>query len=151
MPAELVAQRGDHLGAEGLLLAGAEPRQQRQRDDRRRHVEAHRLLHGPAPLARVFAVATAGGQLDVPDDRPPLVPTSTNSIPWVLSASARRSESRKFELPPSMTMSPRVRCGTSCSMVLSTGAPAGTMTQTTRRGASCLATSARSFAVLTPF
>ena len=35
-------------------------------------------------------------------------------------------------------------------MVLSTGAPAGTITQTTRRGASCLATSARSFAVLTP-
>src|SRR2546426_3353496 len=37
--------------------------------------------------------------------------------PCALSASARRSESRKFELPPSMTMSPRARCGTSCSMV----------------------------------
>src|SRR6267143_3228140 len=51
MPAELVAQRRDHLGAEGLLLAGAQAREQRQRDDWRRHVEAHRLLHRPAPLA----------------------------------------------------------------------------------------------------
>src|SRR6266702_2686357 len=81
---------------------------------------------------------------------PPLVPTSTNSIPRFLSASARRSESRKFELPPSMTMSPLARCGTSCSMVLSTGAPAGTITQTTRRGASCFATSARSLAPFDP-
>src|SRR5438128_1170836 len=82
---------------------------------------------------------------------PPLVPTSMNSIPRAVSASARRCESRKFELPPSMTTSPRARCGTSWSMVLSTGAPAGTITQTTRRGGRSRATSARSFAALTPF
>src|SRR5436190_8062810 len=253
MPAELVAQRGDHLGAEGLLLAGAEPREQRQRDDRRRHVEAHRLLHGPAPLARVFHVAPDGGQLVVTGERPlrQLVQPGAHHAAVVpqlrdlaqvkgeilrgvqnlvalgigleqsvldpivhhldvvagaagahVGVALGRREGPKDRLavlerggrgtdheavadrqapdpaarPDVHELDPlvlerlgpaqgvaevrvaavnddvtRVRCGTSCSMVLSTGAPAGTITQTTRRGASCLATSARSFAVLTPF
>src|SRR2546423_1597066 len=44
MPTELFTQRRDHLGTEGLLLAGAEPGEQRQRDHRRRYVQANRLL-----------------------------------------------------------------------------------------------------------
>src|SRR5579884_2486199 len=49
--AELVAERGDYLGGEGLLLAGDEPRQQRERDHRRGHVAVDRLEHRPAPFA----------------------------------------------------------------------------------------------------
>src|SRR2546422_3212768 len=81
---------------------------------------------------------------------PPLVPASTNSMPFASSAFARRIESRKFELPPSITMSPRVRWGTSCSIVLSTACPDGTITQATRRPVSCLQTSARSRAPFAP-
>src|SRR5207244_997082 len=70
--------------------------------------------------------------------------------PDVRVAFARRIESRKFELPPSITMSPRVRWGTSCSIVLSTACPDGTITQATRRPVSCLQTSARSRAPFAP-
>src|SRR5260370_13537003 len=70
MPAELVAQRGDYLVAEGLLLTGAEPREQRQRDDRRRHVQTHRLFNSPASLARILHIAANRGQLVVTRERP---------------------------------------------------------------------------------
>ena len=49
-----------------------------------------------------------------------------------------------------MMMSPRLSRGTSCSMVLCTGAPAGSITQTTRRGDSWRAMSATFSAFLTP-
>src|SRR5881396_865891 len=81
---------------------------------------------------------------------PPLVPASTNSRPFASSAFARRIESRKFELPPSMMMSPPARWGTSCSIVLSTAGPEGTITQATRRPVSCRQVSARSRAPLAP-
>ena len=63
---------------------------------------------------------------------PPLVPASMNSSPLPASEAARRCESRKFEFPPSMMMSPRERPGNSSSIVLSTAFPAGTITQITR-------------------
>src|SRR6059058_911260 len=57
---------------------------------------------------------------------PPLVPASTNSRPFASSAFARRIESRKFELPPSMMMSPPARWGAhlapSCTCVWMTSA-----------------------------
>ena len=61
--AELLAQRGEHLGAVALLLAAAEAGQQRERDDRRRHVEVDRLLDRPAALARVGDPAPDVGEV----------------------------------------------------------------------------------------
>ncbi len=68
---------------------------------------------------------------------PPLVPASMNSIFRSASAAARRIESLKLELPPSMMTSPSVMCALSASIVSSTGSPAGTMIQTTRGALSC--------------
>src|SRR6476620_6349357 len=48
--AELVAERGEHLGAVRIVLARPEAGQQRERDDRRRDVVVDRLLDGPAAL-----------------------------------------------------------------------------------------------------
>ena len=81
---------------------------------------------------------------------PPLVPASMNSSPCSLSRAARRIESLKFELPPSMMTSPLESAGTSASIVLSTGPPAGTMIHTTRGALSCAQTSARSLAAAAP-
>src|SRR5690349_2585731 len=53
VPAELLAQGGGDLGAERLVLAAGEPREERQRDDRRRHIEVDGLAHRPASLAGV--------------------------------------------------------------------------------------------------
>ena len=50
--AELVAERGEHLGPVRIVLARPEPGQQRQGDDRRRDVVVDRLLDRPAALAR---------------------------------------------------------------------------------------------------
>src|SRR3954447_1230644 len=55
--AELVAERGEDLGAVRVVLAGTEASLERQRDDRRRDVVVDRLLHGPASLARVGDIA----------------------------------------------------------------------------------------------
>src|SRR6185312_3354674 len=55
--AELVAQRGEHLGAVGIVLARAEPGQQRERDHRCRDVVVDGFLDGPASLARIGDVA----------------------------------------------------------------------------------------------
>ena len=52
-PPNWLAQRRQHLARVALLLAAAEAGQQRERDDRRRHVQVDRLLHRPAALARV--------------------------------------------------------------------------------------------------
>src|SRR6266850_1148527 len=65
MPAELLSQRRDHLGTERLFLAGAESRDQRQGDDGGRYVEAQRFVDCPAPLPRVFHVASNGVELVV--------------------------------------------------------------------------------------
>src|SRR5688572_10464054 len=54
VPAELVAQRGEDLvGVAVRLAAAAEALDERERDDRGRHVAVDRLENGPAPLARV--------------------------------------------------------------------------------------------------
>src|SRR6266567_4730242 len=55
--AELVAERGDHLGGVGLVLARGEPQEQRQRGDRRRHVLVHGREHRPPPLPGVLHIA----------------------------------------------------------------------------------------------
>src|SRR5829696_9959438 len=55
--AELVAERGEHLGAVGILLARTETSQQGERDDRSGDVMVDGLLDGPAPLAGVGHVA----------------------------------------------------------------------------------------------
>src|SRR5690349_3516439 len=57
MTAELVPQRGGDLRRERLLLTRCEPGQERERDDRRRHVVVDRVGDGPAALARVLHVA----------------------------------------------------------------------------------------------
>src|SRR6266540_6671076 len=69
MPAELVAQRRDHLGTERLLLAGAESRDQRQGDDGGRYVESQRFVDCPASLPRVLNVAVNGVELVVARSR----------------------------------------------------------------------------------
>ena len=81
---------------------------------------------------------------------PPLVPESMNSIFDFASSAPRRIESWKFELPPSMMMSPAESSGWSVAMVWSTGSPAGTMIQTTRGFASAATTAARSAAGVAP-
>src|SRR5262249_13723417 len=48
MTAELVAQRGQHLAAVGVVLARPEAGLEGEGDDRRRDVPVDRLLHGPA-------------------------------------------------------------------------------------------------------
>ena len=53
------------LAPKESALAGAEPGQQRERDDRRRHVEVDRFLHGPAAFTRVFDVALERGQVRI--------------------------------------------------------------------------------------
>ena len=53
MPAEAVAQCGQHLVGEGILLARAQPLHQRQGDHRRRHLQFDRLGYRPAALARI--------------------------------------------------------------------------------------------------
>src|SRR6266702_1976521 len=54
--AELVAERGDHLGSVGLVLPGGEPQEQRQRGDGGGHVLVHGGEDRPSPLARVLHV-----------------------------------------------------------------------------------------------
>src|SRR6266403_5188288 len=60
LPADLLSPRRDHLGTERLFLAGAESRDQRQGDDGGRYVGAHCFVDCPAPLPRVFHVASNG-------------------------------------------------------------------------------------------
>ncbi len=59
-------------------------------------------------------------------------------MPLAASASARRIESRKFELPPSTRTSPDSSSSPTARTLLSVGFPAGTMSQTVRGGASSL-------------
>jgi hypothetical protein len=54
MPAELVSQRGVHLGRKRVLAAGREPLVQRGADDRRRDALVDGVLNGPAALAGVL-------------------------------------------------------------------------------------------------
>ena len=63
---------------------------------------------------------------------PPDTPTSQNPTPWAARVSPCRTESWKFEFPPSMTTSPSPRRSARAANVLSVGSPDGTMTQTTR-------------------
>src|SRR5258705_8320880 len=65
VPAELVAEGGDDLGAEGIALAGAKPGQQREGDDGCGHIEGDRFLNGPAAFTRVFHIALERGELHV--------------------------------------------------------------------------------------
>src|SRR3954465_10394090 len=55
--AELVAEGGLDLGGEGLLLAGGEPAEERQRDHRSRNVLVHRRLDRPATFAAVLDIS----------------------------------------------------------------------------------------------
>ena len=59
-------------------------------------------------------------------------------MPLALSALAFSMSSVKRELPPSMTRSPFSRTSPSLATVSRVGAPAGTMTQTTRGASSFL-------------
>jgi hypothetical protein len=78
------------------------------------------------------------GPFSAPSSPPEMpVPTKCRSCPR--SAASRRRVSSKCALPPSTTMSPGSRRGTSESMVASVGPPALTMI-TIRRGRSRLAT-----------
>ena len=70
---------------------------------------------------------------------PPEIPAPTKCRSCRRRAASRRRVSSKWALPPSTTMSPGSRCGTSSSMTASVGAPALTMMMT-RRGRSRLAT-----------
>src|SRR6478672_9015790 len=63
---------------------------------------------------------------------PPEVPQSMNSMPCSASVAACCWESRKFELPPSTTMSPPSSSPLSCVTAAEVGAPAGIISQTTR-------------------
>src|SRR5690349_2678220 len=62
----------------------------------------------------------------------------------------RRTSSLKYELPPSMMMSPDSSSCASCSTVFSVGPPAGTMIQTARGWARSLTSSASEAAPLAP-
>src|SRR4051812_37296808 len=55
--AELVPQGGEDLGPVGVGLARAEPRQQRERDDRGGDVVVDGVLDGPTALAGVLDIA----------------------------------------------------------------------------------------------
>ena len=57
-----------------------------------------------------------------------------NRRPRSASARVRRTESSKYEFPPSMMMSPWSSKGTSCSMMASTAPPAFTMSMILRGG-----------------
>src|SRR5262245_65833071 len=57
VPAELLAQRGDDLHREALVLAGGEPLVDRGGDSRDRDRIGDRVLHGPAPRSRIIDVA----------------------------------------------------------------------------------------------
>src|ERR1700682_1249442 len=65
VPAELVTQGGDHLVAEGIVLAREDPHEQAHRERRRRNRVIDRFLEGPASLARVVDVAADPGKLRV--------------------------------------------------------------------------------------
>src|SRR5579859_143756 len=54
--AELIAQRGDYLGGERVVLARNETREQREGDDRSGDVFVYRRLNCPAALAGVLYV-----------------------------------------------------------------------------------------------
>src|SRR3990172_4851645 len=54
MPAELISQGSQELIGEWFFLAGAKPALQRDRDDRRRHVQLDGLGHRPSALARIW-------------------------------------------------------------------------------------------------
>src|SRR5829696_285530 len=56
MAAELLAQGGVDLGGERLVLSRGEPREERECDGRDRNRALDRLVHRPAPLARVLDV-----------------------------------------------------------------------------------------------
>src|SRR4029078_13142653 len=53
VPAELVAEGGQHLGSVRVVLARAEPGQERERDDRGGGVGGGPFLDGPATLTRI--------------------------------------------------------------------------------------------------
>jgi hypothetical protein len=65
VPAELVAQCGDHLHGRGVVLARAEAGEQRSGDDRQRDGVLDGRLDGPPALTGVLRVAAQGGQVVV--------------------------------------------------------------------------------------
>src|SRR3954447_872188 len=75
------------------------------------------------------------GPLSAPSS-PPLTPTPRKRMPCPLNASARRSVSRWWALPPSRIVSPSSSRGTSCSITASVPSPALTMIITARGGSS---------------
>ena len=74
---------------------------------------------------------------------PPETPQPTKFRRRSRSAASRRRVSSKYELPPSIRMSPASSSGESLPIISSTGAPAGTIIRI-RRGRSSAATSASS-------
>ena len=78
---------------------------------------------------------------------PPETPTSTNEIFAFRASLYRRCESRKFELPPSMIVSPGSRIFTSCWNVFSVISPAGIIIHTCRGASSCFFSAPSVFAV----
>ena len=78
---------------------------------------------------------------------PPETPASRKLTPFVFACSARRMESRKFEFPPSTTVSPSSSIGSSVWNVFSVGSPDGIISQTTRGCSSFVASSTRESAV----
>jgi hypothetical protein len=69
VPAELVAQCGDHLHGRGVVLPRGEPGEQRRRDDRQRDGVVDRRLDGPPALAGVLGEAAQAGQVVVRVER----------------------------------------------------------------------------------
>ena len=53
MPAELIAHRGEQSVGIGLLVARAQPRHERERQDRRGDVEIDRFEHRPSAFAGI--------------------------------------------------------------------------------------------------
>jgi hypothetical protein len=70
VPAELVAERREDLRAVGIVLARAEPGEERERDDRRRDVAVDRLLDGPAALPGIGHPALEVREVRVLRERP---------------------------------------------------------------------------------
>ena len=78
---------------------------------------------------------------------PPETPTSTKWIPLSFASWYRRFESWKFELPPSMIVSPSSAIPSSSWKESSVIFPAGIISQKGRGGSSCSFSSASESAV----
>ena len=63
MALELVSHGGEEPGAERVVLAGPEPRLQRQGDHRDGHAQVHGLLHRPPALTGVLDKGLKAGQV----------------------------------------------------------------------------------------